>query len=445
MSENKPHLSILRNLKIGSFHIGSSMADVLGSGVWNRVMIQDLGYAATPVGFLLALRYFLAPISVWAGAQSDKTNVRGYRRLPWVWGGRLAMVFGYLLVAISTIELVRYGSQWWLGIIIGFLVASIGQTSSGSTFLALVYDRAPNEERGRAVGVVWTFLLAGYAIAGILFERLLPTYSETEFVTFFVTVGTIMMAIWVFATWGEETPQRERPASDEPKSTQPDLMNDLCEMLQSQSARLLVGFMFLSFMAAFMQDTLLEPFGGNVFALTVGETTRFQAYWGTMAILSSIAALVLYRRIALNAYQKLAGAGVLTLIVTFILLAITASNAIESLLRPSLLLLGVGYGLWNIGTVGLMVKLSRESSAGLDLGVWTVVATICRGSGVFFGAVLFDGFSSLLGEAASAYAVIFALEAVLLMASLPVLAQIRLDPITEKATETELVLAGSMD
>ena len=107
-SAEKP-LSIQRNFKIGTFHIGSAMADVLGSGVWNRVMIQDLGFAATPVGLLLALRYFLAPLAMWAGGRSDQTNVRGYRRLPWIIGGRLSMAVGYLMVAIATVELVRHG------------------------------------------------------------------------------------------------------------------------------------------------------------------------------------------------------------------------------------------------------------------------------------------------------------------------------------------------
>src|SRR5690606_38704459 len=103
MEEN---LSLRRNLKIGTFHLGSTMADVLGSGVWNRIMIKELGFAATPVGLLLALRYFLAPLAVWAGEKSDQTRWRGYRRLPWVWGGRLMMVIGYVAVAVSTVELV---------------------------------------------------------------------------------------------------------------------------------------------------------------------------------------------------------------------------------------------------------------------------------------------------------------------------------------------------
>ena len=36
-----PSFSVLRSFKLGAFHIGSSMTDVLLSGIWNRVMIGD--------------------------------------------------------------------------------------------------------------------------------------------------------------------------------------------------------------------------------------------------------------------------------------------------------------------------------------------------------------------------------------------------------------------
>lgn len=437
-------LSLVRNVKLGMFHIGSSLADVLGSGVWNRVMINELGYAATPVGLLLALRYFLAPLAAWAGEQSDVTNVRGYRRLPWVWGGRLAMVLGYWLVAFSTVELVRNGDFWWLGIILGFVIASLGQTVSGVTFLALVYDRAPEGQRGRAVGVVWTFLLAGYAVAGVMFARLLPDYDESQFVSFFGIVGIVMLVIWFFSTWGEESPHRAaQPVITTPKSN---FKADLQAILTQPTARALAWFMLFSFAASFMQDTLLEPFGGKVFDMTVGETSRFQAYWGTMAILSSFGAIWFYRRMSGNGYQRLARWGVYTLIVTFGLLGVTALTEQVSLLRPSLLLLGIGYGLWNIGTVGLMVKHSREASAGLDLGVWTVVSTVCRGAGVLAGAVLFDLLASVLDAPASAYAVVFLVEAVLLVISVPFLNQVAVsvNPVAP-AYEGELILSSSMD
>jgi BCD family chlorophyll transporter-like MFS transporter len=444
-SAEKP-LSTSRNLKIGTFHIGSAMADVLGSGVWNRVMIQDLGFAATPVGLLLALRYFLAPLAMWAGGRSDQTNVHGYRRLPWIIGGRLAMALGYLMVAVATVELVRSGGIWWLAIIIGFLAISVGASVSGSTFLALVYDRAGEDNRGRAVGVVWTFLLVGFGIAGVLFSILLPNYSEGAFVSFFGAVVLIMLGLWVFSLWGEEQPITERlqvQTGESPKK----LGAQLRELMASRSARMLAAFMFFSFMAAFMQDSLLEPFGGAVFDLSTGDTTRFQALWATPAIIMSGVTLWAHRRYPGVGYRRFTQWGVLAMLATFVLLALTAWTEQIAMLRPTLLLLGFGYGLWNIGTLGLMVESSRTDSAGLDLGVWTVVVTLCRGGGILLGAVFYDLLNLLLDVPATAFGIVFALEAALLVMALGVLNQIQASesPITDPAREGEWVLSSSMD
>lgn len=438
------NLSLWRNFKIGTFHIGSTMADVLGSGVWNRVMIQDLGYAATPVGLLLALRYLLAPLATWAGQRSDSTHVRGYRRLPWVLSGRLMMIMGYLLVAFSTVELVRNGSAWWFGIIIGFILTSIGYSISGSTFLALVYDRAAENQRGRAVGVVWTFLLAGYAIAGILFARLLPEYTEGEFLTFFGIIGVIMGIIWVFALWGEEQPT-QHPAKQLPEQ-QVSFGQEIRELLENRTAKFLALFMLLSFVGAFMQDALLEPFGGDIFGLPVGDTTRFQAYWGTMAILLSGVSLWAYRKFPRIGYRRFTQWGVGLLILTFAMFNLTAMTATKAMLYPALLLLGTGYGLWNIGTLGLMVENTRQQKAGFDLGVWTLMVTLCRGGGVILGTLLFDMFNVFFSRS-EAYSLIFAIEAILLALSLIVLSQMGTtkQKTTAERVKTELILSATTD
>jgi BCD family chlorophyll transporter-like MFS transporter len=154
------NLTIARNLKIGLFHLGSGMADVLATGVWNRIMITDLGFSATPIGLLVSLRYFLAPLGVWAGRMSDRHSVGGYRRLFWIWLGRAMMVLSILMLGVATATLAAEGEPSaanWIAITLALLLFSLGNAFSGSTFLALIYDRAPEHQRGRAVGLVWTF------------------------------------------------------------------------------------------------------------------------------------------------------------------------------------------------------------------------------------------------------------------------------------------------
>jgi BCD family chlorophyll transporter-like MFS transporter len=330
-----------------------------------------------------------------------------------------------------------------LGITLGFILSSVGYSISGSTFLALVYDRAPGNQRGRAVGVVWTFLLAGYAVAGVLFSRMLPRYSEGAFLQFSLGVVVILVLIWVFALWGEEKP---RSFVTQQQLIEFRLRVGLRDLFRRRAVRMLGLFMMLSFGGAFMQDALLEPFGGEVFKLSVGETSRFQAYWGTMAIVSSMVALWVSRRFSRSGYDRFARWGVILLAVTFGWLLIAAITVHEALLRPGLLLLGGGYGLWNIGTLGLMVQYSREETAGLDLGIWTMLVTIFRGGAILLGAVIFDTAHWLLGEQATAYVVVFALEGILLMASLAALNQLsNALPEHPRTAEGELILSASVD
>jgi BCD family chlorophyll transporter-like MFS transporter len=154
-----------------------------------------------------------------------------------------------------------------------------------------------------------------------------------------------------------------------------------------------------------------------------------------------------HRRYPGVGYRRFTQWGVLAMLATFVLLALTAWTEQIAMLRPTLLLLGFGYGLWNIGTLGLMVESSRTDSAGLDLGVWTVVVTLCRGGGILLGAVFYDLLNLLLDVPATAFGIVFALEAVLLVMALGVLNQIQASesPITDPAREGEWVLSSSMD
>src|SRR5215207_9233271 len=108
LSSNGSHnLSPARNVKIGFFHFGSGLADIIATGIWNRIMISDLGFSATPIGLLVSLRYFLAPLGVWAGRMSDRHAIGGYRRLFWIWSGRALMAISLALLGLSTAHIAR--------------------------------------------------------------------------------------------------------------------------------------------------------------------------------------------------------------------------------------------------------------------------------------------------------------------------------------------------
>ncbi len=168
---HEPEFSIRRSLKLGSFHIGSSFADLLTSAVWNRVLISDLGIAAWPVALLSALRYFLAPLSLWAGRRSDTRPILGSRRVAYIWLGRLLMLLALPLLPLSTVAITRDpGSPLgWALAVLSFVVYGAGTLISGAPFLALVHDSAPYDKRGQAMGIVQLMLVVSFAFIPALY------------------------------------------------------------------------------------------------------------------------------------------------------------------------------------------------------------------------------------------------------------------------------------
>src|SRR5690606_20329621 len=124
--------------------------DIITTGIWNRIMSSDLGFNATPIGLLVALRYFLAPLGVWAGRMSDERAFGGYGRLFWIWLGRAMMAISIAGLGLITASIARgdvVDTIDWIVITAAMLLFRLGNALSGSTFLALIYDRSTEEQR----------------------------------------------------------------------------------------------------------------------------------------------------------------------------------------------------------------------------------------------------------------------------------------------------------
>jgi BCD family chlorophyll transporter-like MFS transporter len=457
MSEKQNGLSLLSNLKIGLFHLGSGMADVLTTGVWNRVMISDLGVAATPVSLLVSLRYFLAPLGIWAGRLSDDREILGFRRLFWVWLGRFLMVLSTFGLGFATAQFAENAATAsvfnWLIIIASMVLFSFGNAISGTTFLALIYDRATDKQRGRAVGIVWTFLLLGFTIGGIVFSIMLPksegatalSFTPSDLLQLFLVAGGIFFGLWFVSMVGEEKRHNDnirRDAGEHATS----LRDDLALVWRSLPMRFFLFYLTISMFFAFSQDPVLEPFGGDVFNMDAGVTNRFAAYWGSTSILGTIFFLWLSRRMPRFTNTVMSQWGVGVLFVTFVLLTVAALFTIEPLLMPSLLLLGIGLGMWNVGTLGLMMDMSPVGRAGTFLGFWSMAVTLARGGGITGGGIVRDMGLQLSGSSNIAYALVFGGAALGLVVAAWCLSRIHVENYKETEIPTvEAVFAGSMD
>jgi BCD family chlorophyll transporter-like MFS transporter len=93
-------------------------------------------------------------------------------------------------------------------------------------------------------------------------------------------------------------------------------------------------------------------------------------------------------------------------------LAVCAVTGNQALLIPSLVLFGVGFGIYTAGGSPLLMVMSLDERAGVYLGLWSMAQLLARGVGILLGGILRDVVLALTGSLPVAYGSIFALEAV---------------------------------
>jgi len=442
-------ISLARNIKIGTFHIGSSMADILVSAVWNRIAIAELGFAAFPISLLLALRYILAPLSVWIGQRSDVKAYFGYRRLPYIWGGRFMIMISLFTLALCTVAAYETNAPLaWIGMVASVILFSVGSVFSGTTYLALIYDITPKPQQTRVVSVVWFFLISGFAGSGILYSVLLKEYTREGFLRLFLIAPLIMGAFWFISTLGEERRQRKGEAAPQVEQVGPRVSfgQTIRAAWANRQTRLFFLFLGLTTMFFYTQDIILEPFGAQVFGMTTATTNRFSSYWGSMTLIAIIVTLLLARRFPARINNISASRwSVFILIAAFALFAISAFAGVRPLVTVALIVLGIGLGVWTVGTLGLMMDMTSIAGAGLYLSLWTVSETLARGAGTALGGALRDIGFALFGNINIAYGGVFLVQAVGFALTLFVLSRVSIVDFHRNMPSPRAVMEGAMD
>ena len=430
MMEQQRQFTFWRAMRLGSFHVGSAMGDILVTSIWNRILISNFGIPATPVGLLIALRYLLSPLSIWAGNLTDNKPLFGLRRTPVIWLGRGLMVFSLPFLGLSVWRLGSSSTDalGWLFAVLSSLMYGIGTLISGSSYLALVRESAPEERQGVAISVVETILIIFFAIAGIGFSLWMPVYDARVFWEMIAVTMIVGGFFWVFAIIGVErrdTSKDTLTTRHSPPATRPPVRDVLREIWGDRRARLFFAFLSLATLSAWMQDAILEPFGGDVFDLDVGVTTRFNSYWQAATVVTLVLSNVIWRRRPPERQGRIAAAGLLTMALGLVLLGAAGAAGQRRLIELALLVFGGGFGIYSFGGLSLMAVMSPDRHAGAYLGLWSISILVFKGLGTFVGGALRDVFLLTLGlDPGLSYALVFLLQAVGLTTAVFILSRI---------------------
>lgn len=419
-------------LRICTFQIGSAMGDILVTSIWNRIMIVNFGFPALPVGALIALRYLLSPLSMYAGFRSDTTPFMGMKRTSYIWLGRGLMVASFPLLGLSVtlFEMNRNDSIAWVVALGSFLLYGTGTLLSGSPFLALVRDAMPKARQGLALSIAETVLILCFPIAAIAFSLMLSTYTLAGFWELIVLTAAVGGFFWVFSIWGVEKRAVIQKASEHTQETTRAQFKEfhaaMRKIWDDPRARAFMLFLGVATLSAWAQDAILEPFGAEVLQATMAQTTRYSSTWQGATALILIAAAIIWRKRPPEKQGPIAKIGLGIMGVGMLLLALTAFSEIRWIVNPALLVFGIGFGFYTFAAFQLMVVMTLDKAAGAYLGLWTVTILLTRGVGIFAGGALRDALHALFQSYSLAYGVIFGLEGLGLLVSILLLTRVNI-------------------
>ncbi|MEM9880115.1 MAG: BCD family MFS transporter [Pseudomonadota bacterium] len=419
-------LPLGRLLRLSVFQISVGMTAVLLTGTLNRVMILELGVPATVVAVMVALPFLFAPLRALIGYKSDThRSLLGWRRVPYIWFGTLFQFGGLAIMpfALLLLQSQTTGPQWLgpAGAALAFLLTGLGIHTVQTAGLALATDLAPEDSRPRVVALIHVALLVGMLLSALAFSVLLENFSAVRLIQ--VVQGAAVAALFfnVIALWKQEARQ---PSQTDPEKVHPTFIESWRKFKgDSNAARLLIA-LALGTVGFSMQDVLLEPYGGEVLQLSVAQTTLLTAWFAGGTLLGFALAA---RLLTLGAEpHRLSALGMLIGIAAFCSVVFAAPLGSANLFRAGACLIGVGGGIFTVGTLIACMKLADASGSGLALGAWGAVQASAVGVGLAAGGIIRDtvnaagsaGFNPALADPALGYSVVYHLDIAFLVVSI---------------------------
>lgn len=435
-------------------HVGVSITVVPVTGTLNRVMIAELELSALLVGVLIALPYLLSPIQVTIGHWADSRSLWGRFRSPWIVIGGLLAAFGSYFTAHAALLFESNPGLALPASILTFTIWGLGVNMASVSYLSLISEMAGEAEewRSRAVSSMWTVMIIATIVVSLLLSQLLEPFSEEALFSAFGLVWLIACTLVLLGSANLEDRQfAEFRQTGHRKDNSESHGNPLLAyrlLLQNPSARKFFFYLLLVLVSIHAQDVLLEPFGGQVLGMEVGQTTRLSAIWGTGVLITLLCGIWIIRQIGKKAC---ANWGATIAAVAFLFIILTGSGRWESwnvivLFQAAVFLLGLGGGLMTISNLSFMLEMTIPQAAGLYMGAWGVANFAGQALGNIMSGLIRDFVFRFSGNIPAGYIVVFGLEMIGLLAAILLFRNISVGQFREDAEvrlEQTLALAGS--
>ena len=382
--------SLQKLIQLSFFQISVGIVFVLLVGTLNRVMIVELGVSSSLVAIMVAIPLVFAPFRALIGFRSDThKSAIGWRRIPYLWIGSL-LLFGGLATMPFALILLSGDTHWprFFAVIataFSFLLVGSGAQIVQTAGLALATDVVDEPLRPRVVALMYSMLLLGTIVSGAILSSLLEPFSQIKLIQVIQGVAVLTFVLNMLALWKQETrdPNKTKKSQNHPTFTM--VWN---EFTSDQKVRRFFLALAIGTIAFSMQDVILEPYGGEILNMSVGETTLLTTFSSSGAFLAfGVAAWVLNKSINPN---RLAAFGALVGIIGFSFIVFSEPTQLISLFLVGVFIIGFGGGLFSISCLTAAMHIQSGGFSGLVLGTWGAIQALSMGAGIALGGLLRD-------------------------------------------------------
>ncbi len=458
---NKNKLTPLKLARLSLYQGCLGCLAVIFAGMLNRIMISELAFPAILVGGGLAFEQLMAPSRVLFGNISDSWPLRGLRRTPYIWLGTT----GFCLMAILSIPLIfltekalRQGevlpiTACSLGLCLLFALYGLAISMATTPYLALVIDLTTEEERPKAVGVIWCMLTIGIVVGAIAISITTkgldgitqPEILQPALQKFMFWVGGIVLAISIFACWGIE-PNLNKSNLKKSSSKEVGITESWSLITSSRQIIIFFSFLILYTLGLFLQDPILESYGAEVFNLPISKTTLLNAFWGCGTLLGLLlGGLWITPKLGKIATARM---GCWMIVFSLVLLIFSGVNNNVNALYGILVVFGIAAGIATNSALSLMLDLTLPAVAGTFVGIWGLAQALSRAMGKLLGGGLLDIGRFLVGpeENFAAFSFVFTLEIIIMLIAIIVLRKVSVKQFKQDTAERmETLLMADLD
>lgn len=412
------YLSWLQIVRLGLVQMALGAIVVLMTSTLNRLMSVELALPVVLPGFLVALHYGVQITRPGWGFLSDT----GGKRTRWIIGGMAILGMGALM---ATGSLRLFQDSFSMGLaasILAYALIGIGVGASGTSLLALLATATAPRRRAAAATITWLMMIFGIAVTAGTTGAFIDPFSHDRIFAIVSVVSGGALLLTALAIWGIEA---RVIAQTEPRDMP--LVEGLAEVWAEPKARHFTLFIFLSMTAYFMQELILEPYAGLVFGWTPGETTRLSGAQNGGVFVGMLLVGILATGLRLGSLKAWVVAGCTGSALALLALSVLGGLAHGSaLMSAATVALGFFNGMFAVAAIGSMMALAGQGAGareGSRMGLWGASQAIAAGFGGLAGAALVDGARAVF-PTPTAFALTFALEALLFLAAAAMAARI---------------------